>query len=31
MTEESKDPKTRFEEFRVSGGEILNKVKEIIH
>jgi hypothetical protein len=31
MTEENKDPKTRFEEFRVSGGEILNKVKEIIH
>jgi hypothetical protein len=31
MTEEKKDGKTRFEEFRVNGGEILNKVKEIIH
>ncbi|MBP1659096.1 MAG: hypothetical protein H6P95_288 [Candidatus Aminicenantes bacterium] len=31
MTEEKKEGKTRFEEFRVNGGEILNKVKEIIH
>jgi hypothetical protein len=31
MTEEKKDAKTRFEEFRVSGGEVLNKVKEVIH
>lgn len=30
MTEEKKE-KTRFEEFRLNGGEILNKVKEIIH
>lgn len=31
MTEERKEGKTRFEEFRLNGGEILNKVKEIIH
>jgi hypothetical protein len=31
MTEEKKDTKTRFEEFKVEGGELLNKVKEIIH
>jgi hypothetical protein len=31
MTEEKKEPKTRFEEFRVNGGELLNKVKEVIH
>ncbi len=31
MTEDKKDAKTRFEEFKVEGGEILNKVKEIIH
>jgi hypothetical protein len=31
MTEEKKEGKTRFEEFRVNGGEILNKVKEVIH
>lgn len=31
MTEEKKDAKTRFEEFRVTGGEVLNKVKEVIH
>ncbi len=31
MTEEQKEGKTRFEEFRVNGGELLNKVKEIIH
>ena len=31
MAEEQKQEKSRFEEFRVDGGEILNKVKEIIH
>jgi hypothetical protein len=31
MSEEKHKGKTRFEEFRLSGGEILNKVKEIIH
>jgi hypothetical protein len=31
MAEEKKEGKSRFEEFRLSGGEILNKVKEIIH
>jgi hypothetical protein len=31
MTEEKKDGQSRFEEFRVSGDEILDKVKEIIH
>ena len=31
MTEEKKDAKTKFEEFRLNGGEVLNKVKEIIH
>jgi hypothetical protein len=31
MTEEKKEGKTKFEEFRVNGGEILNKVKEVIH
>jgi Domain of unknown function (DUF4342) len=31
MTEEKKDAKTRFEEFRVTGGEILDKIKEIVH
>ena len=31
MTEEKKDTKTRFEEFKVEGGELLNKVKEIVH
>jgi len=31
MTEEKKDTKTRFEEFRVTGGEILDKIKEILH
>ena len=30
--DEKKEPgKTRTEEFRLNGGEILNKVKEIIH
>jgi hypothetical protein len=31
MAEEKKEGKTRYEEFRLNGGEILNKVKEIIH
>jgi hypothetical protein len=31
MSEEKHKGKTRFEEFRLNGGEILNKVKEIIH
>ena len=31
MSEETNKGKTRFEEFRLNGGEILNKVKEIIH
>jgi len=31
MTEDNKEGQSRYEEFRVSGGEILNKVKEIIH
>lgn len=31
MTEEKKEGRSRYEEFRVSGDEILNKVKEIIH
>jgi hypothetical protein len=31
MTEEKKDAKTRFEEFRVTGGEIVNKFKEVLH
>jgi len=31
MTEEKKEGQSRYEEFRVSGDEILNKVKEIIH
>src|SRR4030043_181481 len=31
MDEEKKQGKTRSEEFRLNGGEILNKVKEIIH
>lgn len=31
MTEEKKEGKTRFEEFRLNGGELLNKIKEIIH
>jgi hypothetical protein len=31
MTEDQKHEKTRFEEFRLNGGEILNKVKDIIH
>jgi len=31
MTENGQQGKTRFEEFRLNGGEVLNKVKEIIH
>jgi hypothetical protein len=31
MDEEKKEGKTKYEEFRLNGGEILNKVKEIIH
>ncbi len=31
MTDQAKDGKTRTEEFKVSGGEILNKIKELIH
>jgi len=31
MDEEKKQGKTKYEEFRLNGGEILNKVKEIIH
>jgi len=31
MTEEKKEGKTKFEEFRVTGGEILDKIKEILH
>jgi hypothetical protein len=31
MTEEKKDQKTRTEEFKLSGGDILNKIKELVH
>lgn len=31
MTENDPKGKTHYEEFRVTGGEILNKVKELIH
>jgi len=31
MAEDNKQGKTKTEEFRLNGGEILNKVKEIIH
>ncbi|MBP7707825.1 MAG: DUF4342 domain-containing protein [Candidatus Aminicenantes bacterium] len=31
MTDEKKDGKTRFEEFKINGGELVNKVKEIVH
>jgi hypothetical protein len=31
MTEEKNEAKTKFEEFKVTGGEVLNKVKEVIH
>jgi hypothetical protein len=30
MNEEKKEERSRIEEFRLTGGEILNKVKEII-
>ncbi|MBP1770379.1 MAG: hypothetical protein H6P96_997 [Candidatus Aminicenantes bacterium] len=31
MTEENKDPKSKFEEFKINGGELLDKLKEILH
>jgi hypothetical protein len=31
MDEKKAEGKTRIEEFRVTGGEILNKIKEVIH
>jgi hypothetical protein len=31
MEEKKAQQKTRIEEFRVTGGEILNKIKEVIH
>jgi hypothetical protein len=31
MPDEKKEGQARYEEFKVTGGEILNKVKEIIH
>ena len=31
MTEEKKEGKAKFEEFRATGGEILDKIKEILH
>jgi hypothetical protein len=31
MAEEKKDTKTRFEEFKIDGAELVNKVKELIH
>jgi len=31
MVEEKKSQKTRTEEFKLAGGEILNKIKELIH
>lgn len=31
MEEEKKQERSRIEEFRLTGGEILNKVKEVIH
>lgn len=31
MVEEKKTGKTRTEEFKLAGGEILNKLKELIH
>jgi len=31
MGEEKETGKTRTEEFKVAGGEILNKIKELIH
>jgi hypothetical protein len=31
MDEQKTDQKTRTEEFKVSGGEIINKIKELLH
>jgi len=31
MEEKKKDGKTRTEEFKVNGGEIIDKIKDIIH
>jgi hypothetical protein len=31
MTEENKDPKSKFEEFKINGGELLDKIKDILH
>jgi hypothetical protein len=31
MTEQEKKGKTRTEEFKLSGSEIINKIKELIH
>jgi hypothetical protein len=31
MTEENKDPKSKFEEFKINGGELIDKMKEILH
>ncbi|MFO7733907.1 MAG: DUF4342 domain-containing protein [Candidatus Aminicenantes bacterium] len=31
MEEEKKEGRSKTEEFRLTGGEILNKVKEVIH
>jgi Domain of unknown function (DUF4342) len=31
MTEEKKTGQTLYEEFRVTGGEILDKIKELLH
>ncbi len=31
MSDEKKEGPSRFEEFRLNGGELLNKIKEIIH
>lgn len=31
MDENKTDQKTRTEEFKVSGGEIINKIKELLH
>jgi hypothetical protein len=31
MTEENKDSKSKFEEFKINGGELLDKIKDILH
>jgi hypothetical protein len=31
MSDEKKNEKTRSEEFKISGSEILNKIKDLIH